>query len=116
MHRDLKPSNILIDGRGEPFVNDFGLAIHEDLQPLWGAKSPARPRFMAPEQVRGETHRLDGRTDVWALGVILYLGLCGRLPFPSKSRESSSTRSSIATPGRRVRSTTRFLASSSGSA
>ncbi len=87
VHRDLKPSNILIDSRGEPFVNDFGLAIHEDVQPLWSGEIAGTPRFMAPEQVRGETHRLDGRTDVWALGVILYLGLCGRMPFQSKTRE-----------------------------
>jgi len=88
VHRDLKPSNILIDAYGQPFVNDFGLAIHEDVQPLWAGEIAGTPRFMAPEQVRGETHRLDGRTDVWALGVILYLGLCGRMPFQSRSRES----------------------------
>ncbi len=88
VHRDLKPSNILIDGNGQPFVTDFGLAIHEDLQPLWAREIAGTPRFMAPEQVRGETHRLDGRTDVWALGVILYLGLCGRMPFQSRNRDS----------------------------
>ena len=68
MHRDLKPSNILIDGRGEPFVSDFGLAIDEELQQLKSGEIAGTPRFMAPEQVRGETHRLDGRTDIWALG------------------------------------------------
>jgi eukaryotic-like serine/threonine-protein kinase len=88
VHRDLKPSNILIDGQGQPFVNDFGLAIHEDIQHLWSGEIAGTPRFMAPEQVRGETHRLDGRTDVWALGVILYLGLAGRMPFQSRTRET----------------------------
>ncbi len=87
VHRDLKPENILINGRGEPFVSDFGLAIHEDLQHRQGAEIAGTPRFMAPEQVRGETHRLDGRTDIWAIGVILYLGLCGRHPFLSPSRD-----------------------------
>ncbi len=88
VHRDLKPSNILIDGHGQPFVSDFGLAIHEDLQHDSSGEIAGTPRYMAPEQVRGETHRLDGRTDVWALGVILYLGLCGRMPFQSRARHS----------------------------
>ena len=87
MHRDLKPANILIDGRGEPFVSDFGLAIDEELQQLKSGEIAGTPRFMAPEQVRGETHRLDGRTDIWALGVILYLGLTGQPPFVSRTRE-----------------------------
>ncbi len=86
VHRDLKPSNILIDARGEPFVSDFGLAIHEDLQHLRWGEIAGTPRFMAPEQVRGENHRLDRRTDVWAIGVILYLGLAGRPPFASRAR------------------------------
>jgi serine/threonine protein kinase/formylglycine-generating enzyme required for sulfatase activity len=87
VHRDLKPSNILIDSHGRPFVTDFGLAIHEDVQPLWSGEIAGTPRFMAPEQVRGETHRLDGRTDIWAVGVILYAGICGRMPFQSRTRE-----------------------------
>ena len=81
VHRDLKPSNILIDLQGRPHVADFGLAVSEEVQRLKSGEVAGTPSFMAPEQVRGETHRLDGRTDVWALGVILYLGLSGRLPF-----------------------------------
>jgi eukaryotic-like serine/threonine-protein kinase len=86
VHRDLKPANILIDDLGEPRVTDFGLAIGEEAQPGRSGEVAGTPEFMAPEQVRGEAHRLDGRTDVWALGVALYLGLTGRLPFSSRRR------------------------------
>ena len=86
VHRDLKPSNILVDPQGVPHIADFGLAVHEDAQHLLAGQVAGTPAFMAPEQVRGETHRLDRRTDVWALGVILYLGLTGQLPFQARNR------------------------------
>lgn len=87
VHRDLTPANILIDSNGEPHVTDFGLAVNEDLQRLRSGEVAGTPTFMAPEQVRGETHRLDGRTDIWALGVTLYLGLTGRPPFTGRNRQ-----------------------------
>jgi serine/threonine protein kinase/formylglycine-generating enzyme required for sulfatase activity len=86
VHRDLKPANILIDAQGVPHVTDFGMAVTEDLQRLRSGEIAGTLLFMAPEQVRGETHRLDGRTDIWALGVILYLGLTGRHPFSGQHR------------------------------
>ncbi len=81
VHRDLKPSNVLIDAQGEPRVCDFGLAVNEELLRIHRGQVAGTMYYMAPEQVRGETHLLDGRTDIWALGVILYRGLTGRLPF-----------------------------------
>jgi len=86
VHRDMKPSNILIDRQGKPHIADFGLALREDLQYLRTGEIAGTPLYMAPEQVQGETHRLDGRTDVWALGVTLYLGLLGRPPFSGRNR------------------------------
>ena len=63
---------------------DFGLAVTEALQHDRAGEVAGTPTYMAPEQVRGEAHRLDGRTDIWALGVILYQGLTGRLPFAAR--------------------------------
>ncbi|HUT13598.1 MAG TPA: protein kinase [Thermoguttaceae bacterium] len=81
VHRDLKPGNILIDSQGHPHVADFGLAVSEDSQRLYTGQVAGTPAYMSPEQVRGETHHLDGRTDIWSLGVILYQLLTGRQPF-----------------------------------
>ena len=93
VHRDLKPANILIDGKGEPRVTDFGLAVHEEKERPKAGEIAGTPSYMAPEQVRGESHRLDGRTDIWARGVILYEGLTGRRPFGGRASRRSTTRS-----------------------
>ena len=76
----MKPGNILIGNDGKPYVVDFGLALREENIGK-GPKYAGTPAYMSPEQARGEGHRVDGRSDIFSLGVVFYELLAGRQPF-----------------------------------
>src|SRR5207302_1248283 len=86
VHRDVRPGTILVDAQGRAHLTGFEraqLAGAEDGsgddEPTWG-----HPAYVSPERLRGAGHRLDGRSDVYGLGLVLYELLTGRLPFPTE--------------------------------
>ncbi len=82
VHRDLKPGNILYDQYGNSFLSDFGIArLHQSSNPtLTGDAILGTPAYMSPEQVQGQND-IDGRSDIYSLGVILYQVLTGNVPY-----------------------------------
>ena len=81
VHRDLKPANILFDQYGNAYLSDFGIAqLSEATSPLTGSAILGTPAYMSPEQIRGDG-KVDGRADIYALGIVLFEMLTGKTPF-----------------------------------
>lgn len=86
IHRDIKPSNVLFDLRGNPFISDFGTAliIQSSVKLTDTGGAVGTPAYMSPEQIRGE-RALDGRSDLYALGIITYEMLSGKHPYQTNT-------------------------------
>ena len=109
IHRDLKPGNIIVDRDGKPHVLDFGLSktideatSQDDVTVTMSAPGQVLGtlRYLSPEQARGEAARVDVRTDVYALGVVLYEALTGALPYDEGSSPSETMRRIVEEPPR----------------
>ena len=84
VHRDIKPANIRVRPDRTPVIIDFGLARHLNLPDLTQTNEGAAigtPQYFAPEQFDGTKHDIDHRTDLFALGILLYEALTGESPF-----------------------------------
>jgi serine/threonine-protein kinase len=86
VHRDIKPGNILFDQNDQPYLADFGIVkLNEAGATLTGNAIVGTPAYMSPEQCRGDAD-LDGRSDIYSLGTILFEMLTGKLPYEADSQ------------------------------
>src|SRR5438552_11673151 len=107
LHRDLKPGNILLDGRGEPLVSDFGLAkwLDANKELTKSLTTFGTPGYIAPEQAEGAATDLTPAADVYSLGAILFDLLTGRPPFLG-ANALSVIRQASETPAPKLRALT----------
>jgi hypothetical protein len=82
IHRDIKPGNILFDQYGNAFLSDFGIAHlgAEGVTTMTGSSALGTPGYMSPEQIQGD-RKVDGRSDIYALGVLVFQMLTGQMPY-----------------------------------
>ena len=84
-HRDIKPANVLLNDAGEVKLTDFGIASAETLDSMTSENTTVgTPLYMSPEQIQG-SDAIDGRSDLYSLGCLLYEVLTGATPFQGKS-------------------------------
>ena len=102
-HRDLKPENIKLNKRGVPVIMDFGLAklattFRSDASATQAGTTLGTPAYMSPEQASGKVEAIDHRSDIYALGVMLYEMLTGQWPFTGAAIEVMGQKSVLEPP------------------
>jgi TOMM system kinase/cyclase fusion protein len=88
IHRDIKPANIILAPDMKPVLVDFGLGLDDsELRGDQRGMVAGTPAYMSPEQTAGQGHRIDGRTDIYSLGVVLYEMITGHVPFRAPAHD-----------------------------